>query len=175
MNPEMGKVNGGGGAFWGRVDDGGVIAHGGDLVFGIEGKNHGVVKKGFAGHRLGGVPAEAMLEDREGFHFPHGAKEIGEGIEADLEKRVVDGFDEVEDDAREVSVGGALIAGGEICRDKFWGVAQTKVGAWLGSLCAEATTGQVSFPFWVLMPVRSPGWRWVAMARPLSAMSSMKG
>ena len=175
MNPEMGKVNGGGGAFWGRVDDGGVIAHGGDLVFGIEGKNHGVVEEGFAGYGLGGIPAEAMLEDGEGFHFPDGAEETGEGIEADLKKRVVGGFDKVEDDTRQLGVGGALIAGGEICWDEFWGVAQTKVGAWLGSLCAEATTGQVSFPFWVLMPVRSPGWRWVAMARPWSAMSSMKG
>jgi len=100
MNPEMGKVNGGGGAFWRRVDDGGVIAHGGDLVFGIEGKNHGVVEEGFAGDGLGGVPAEAMLEDREGFHFAHGAKEIGEGIEANFKERVVGRFDEVEDDAR---------------------------------------------------------------------------
>jgi hypothetical protein len=40
----------------------------------------------------------------------------------------------VEDDAREVGVGGALIAGGEIRGDEFWGAAQTKVGAWLGSL-----------------------------------------
>jgi hypothetical protein len=64
-----------------------------------------------------------------------------------LKERVVGGFDEVEDDAREVGVGGALIAGGEICGNEFWGVAQTKVGAWLGSLCAEATTGQVSLPF----------------------------
>jgi len=143
----MGKVNGGGGAFWGRVDDGGEIANSGDLVFGIEGKNHGVVEEGFAGHGLGAVPAEAMLEDREGFHFADGTEVLGEGIEANLKERVVGGFDEMEDDAREVGVGGALIAGGEICGDEFLGVAQTKVGAWLGSLCAEATTGQVSFPF----------------------------
>ena len=130
----MGKVDGGGGAFWGRVDDGGVIAHRGDLVFGIEGKNHGVVEKGFAGGGLGGVPAEAMLEDGEGFHFAHGAEEIGEGIEADFKERVVGGFDEVEDDARQLGVGGALIAGGEICGNELWGVAQTKIGAWLGSL-----------------------------------------
>jgi hypothetical protein len=134
MNPEMGKVDGGGGAFWGRVDDGGVIAHGGDLVFGIEGKNHGVVEEGFARYGLGGVPAEAMLEDGEGFHFADRAKEIGESIEADLKKRVVGGFDKVEDDTRQLGVGGALIAGGEICWDDFWGVAQTKVGAWLGNL-----------------------------------------
>ena len=134
MNPEMGKVNGGGSAFWGRVDDGGVIAHGSDLVFGIEGKNHGVVKKGFAGDGLGGVPAEAMLEDGKGFHFADGTEVLGEGIEANLKERVIGGFDEVEDDAREVGGGGALIAGGEICGDEFWGVAQTKVGAWLGSL-----------------------------------------
>ena len=171
----MGKVNGGGSAFWECVDDGGVIAHGGDLVFGIEGKNHGVVEEGFSGYGLGGVPAEAMLEDGEGFHFADGAKVMGQGIEADLKERVVGGFDKVEDDTRQLGVGGALIAGGEICGDEFWGVAQTKVGAWLGILCAEAMTGQVSFPFWVLMPVRSPGWRWVAMARPWSAMSSMKG
>ena len=98
----MGKVDGGGGAFWGRVDDGGVIAHGGDLVFGIEGKNHGVVEEGFVGYGLGGVPAEAMLEDGEGFHFAHGAEEIGEGIEADLKERVIGRFNKVEDDAREV-------------------------------------------------------------------------
>ena len=134
MNPEMGKVDGCGGAFWGRVDDGGVIAHGGDLVFGIEGKNHGVVEEGFAGYGLGGVPAEAMLEDGEGFHFAHGAENIGEGIEADFKERGVGGFDEVEDDARQLGVGGALIAGGEICGNELWGVAQTKVGAWLGSL-----------------------------------------
>jgi hypothetical protein len=140
-------VNGGGSAFWGRVDDGGVIAHGGDLVFGIEGKNHGVVEEGLARYGLGGVPAEAVLEDGEGFHFADGAEVMGEGIEANLKERVVGGFDEVEGDAREVGVGGALIAGGEICGNEFWGVAQTKVGAWLGSLCAEATTGQVSLPF----------------------------
>ena len=130
----MGKVYGGGGAFWGRVDDGGVITHRGDLVFRIEGKNHGVVEEGFAGDGLGGVPAEAMLEDGEGFHFAHGAEEIGEGIEADLKERVVGRFDEVEDDAWQLGVGGALIAGGEICGNELWGVAQTKVGAWLGSL-----------------------------------------
>ncbi len=99
MNPEMGKVNGGGGAFWGRVDDGGVIAHGGDLVFGIEGKNHSVVEKGFAGNGLGGVPAKAILENREGFHFADGTEVLGEGIEANLKERVIGGFDEVEDDS----------------------------------------------------------------------------
>ena len=130
----MGKVDSGGGAFWGRVDDGSVIAHGGDLVFGIEGKNHGVMEEGFARNGLGGVPAEAMLEYGEGFHFAHGAENIGEGIEADFKERVVGGFDEVEDDARQLGVGGALIAGGEICGNELWGVAQTKVGAWLGSL-----------------------------------------
>ena len=130
----MGKVDGGGGAFWGCVDDSGVISHGGDLVFGIEGKNHSVVEKGFAGDGLSGVPAEAMLEDGEGFHFAHGAENIGEGIEADFKERVVGGFDEVEDDARQLGFGGALIAGGEICGNELWGVAQTKVGAWLGSL-----------------------------------------
>lgn len=59
---------------------------------------------------------------------------MGEGIEANLKERVIGGFDEVEDDAREVGGGGALITRGEICGDEFWGVAQTKVGAWLGSL-----------------------------------------
>ena len=147
MNPEMGKVNGGGGAFWGRVDDGGEIAHGGDLVFGIEGKNHGVVKKGFAGDGSGGVPAEALLENGKGFHFADGTEVLGEGIEANLKERVIGGFDEVEDDARQLGIGGALIARGEIRGNEFWDAAQTKVGAWLGSLCAEATTGQVSFPF----------------------------
>jgi hypothetical protein len=75
------------------------------------------MEKGFAGYGLGGVPVEAMLEDGEGFHFADGAEVMGEGIEADLKERVVGGFDEVEDDAREVGVGGALIAGGEICGD----------------------------------------------------------
>ena len=88
-----------------------------------------------------------MLEDGERFHFADGTEVVGEDIEADFKERVVGGFDEVEDDAWQLGVGGALIAGGEICGDEFWGVAQTKVGAWLGSLCAEAKTGQVSFPF----------------------------
>ena len=159
-------MNGTGRAFRGGVDDGGVVANGGDLIFGVQGKNHGVMKKGFSGGRLGAVPRETMFENGAGFHFPARSEKFGQFAEADIEKGVLGGFHQMKADAFQVGPGGAPVSRGEIGGDEFEGVAQTKAGAWWGSLWAAATTEQVSCPFWVLMPVSSPGWRPQAPAKP---------
>ena len=61
MNPEMGEMNGGsGGLGWGG-DENGKVAYGGDLVVGVEGKNHRVVKCGIRRCGWGEVPGKALL------------------------------------------------------------------------------------------------------------------
>ena len=61
MNPKMGEMNGGsGGLGWGGNENG-KVAHGGNLVVGVEGKNHCVAECGIWGCGWGEVPGKAFL------------------------------------------------------------------------------------------------------------------
>ena len=129
VNPEMGEVHGAGGPLGRGVDDGGVVADGGDLVLRIEGENHGVVKQGFAGLGLPDIPAETVLDDGAGFHFVPGTKQLGELVEGPWKEGILRRFDEVKLDAAKIGGGGALVSGGEVGRDELGRVDQTKAGA----------------------------------------------
>ena len=61
MNPKMGEMNGGSGGFGWGGDENGKVAHGGDLVVGVEGENHCVVECGIWGCGRGKVPGKALL------------------------------------------------------------------------------------------------------------------
>lgn len=77
VNPKVGKVDGAGGGFGRGVNDGGVVANGGDLLEWIESEDHGVVEEGFSWVSSETVPAEAMLEHGQSFHFTALAEEFG--------------------------------------------------------------------------------------------------
>jgi hypothetical protein len=116
------------------------------MVLGVEGEDHGVVEEGLTGHRFRTVPAEAVFENGTTFHFPAWAEQFGETLEADLEKGILGGFDKMEDNPSQIGSGGSLIPGSEVGGDELGRTAQTKTGAWWGSLWAAATTEQVSWP-----------------------------
>ena len=107
INPEMGEMDGAGGPLRRGVDDGGVVADRGDLIFGIEGQNHGVVKKGLTRLRLVKIPAQAVADHGKGFHLVAGSEKLGEFFKSAKEKRIGGRFHQVELDAAQVGGGGA--------------------------------------------------------------------
>ena len=129
VDPEVGKMDGAGGPLRRGVNDGGVVADRRDLIFGVEGQDHGVMKKRFAGLRLRKVPTQAVADDGQGLHFMARAEQLGEFCKSAKEKRIGGRFHQVELDTAQVGGGGALVSGGEVFGDELGGVNQTKAGA----------------------------------------------
>jgi len=101
----MGKMNGAGGACGGGVNDSGVVTNRGDLIFRIEGEDHGVVEKRFSRGGLRAVPLKTVLQDGTGFHFSARSEKFGQLVEADLEQWIPGGFDQVKSDAAKIGLG----------------------------------------------------------------------
>ena len=104
------------------------------------------MEEGLTGHWLRAVPAEAVFENGAAFHLPARTEQFGETLKADLKKGILGGFDKMEYKPSQIGSGGSLIPGSEVGGDKLGRTAQTKTGAWWGSLWAAATTEQVSWP-----------------------------
>lgn len=77
IDPKMRKVDGTGGAFGRSVNNGGIVTNGGDLIFWIEGEDHGVMKKWFPCGGLRAVPLKTVFKDGAGFHFSARPEKFG--------------------------------------------------------------------------------------------------